>query len=213
MRVNVGTAVLAFTRGKSTSVRSLRHADRLAHSRFPAAGLPVHRRLNVLNLALDTAGSVITRRYAVGYPYWQICMVRYGSAAIMTALGLGAIQVWSALAQPGTPSPHWAALAPSQPRKAWLTAAAGVLLATFLSPAFGMQALFLLPLGTWSALTSLGPIWAVPIVYAVRGERTSGRGLAGAALAVTGAASLAVGRVYPLPAPEMAPQPGWLPQI
>ena len=141
--------------------------------------------LNLLNMAFDTAGSVLTRRYGVGLSTWHINAVRFGSAAAMTLVGMLATKVWFAIARPGVAKPAWSALAPcSQPLGIWLKVAAGALLVTFLSPALGNYALFGLPLGIWSALNSLGPIWSVPILFILRGETTSSRGLVGAGFAV-----------------------------
>ena len=36
-------------------------------------------------------------------------------------------------------------------------------------------------------LRSLGPVWSIPVLWLVRGERTSARGVLGATLAVAGA--------------------------
>ena len=145
--------------------------------------------LNLLNFGFDTTGAVLTRRYGQGLTTWQINMVRFGSGALMTLLGLVAINVWSAFARPDEPSPEWASLVPVQPAEVWAVAACGALLVTFLSSALANYALFGLPLGIWSALSSLGPVWSIPVLYAVRRERTSKRAVLGAALAVTGAAA------------------------
>ena len=145
--------------------------------------------LNLLNMGLDTAGSVLTRRYGRGCTTWQINMVRFGSAALITLFGLVGFNAWHALAKPDETRPRWAALAPTQPAKVWIAVGCGALLVTFLSPALSSHALFGLPLGIWSALSSLGPVWSVPILFILRRERTSGRGILGAALAVAGAAA------------------------
>ena len=147
--------------------------------------------LNVINLGFDIAGTVLTRRYGTACTTWQINLVRFGSAAAMTGAGCVSVLAWSALTKPGSPPPEWAALAPAkQPARVWLIVAAGVLLVTFLSPALGNHALFGLPLGIWSALSSLGPVWSIPVLLLIKRERTSPRGLAGAALAVAGAITL-----------------------
>jgi drug/metabolite transporter (DMT)-like permease len=145
--------------------------------------------LNLMNLAFDTAGSVITRRYGVGCTTWQINMVRFGSAALMTLAGLGCANAYFAVARPQEARPEWTATAPPQPAKVWMAVGGGALLVTFLAPALSNHALFGLNLGVWSALASLGPVWSVPVLYVLRRERTSGRGLLGAALAVVGAAA------------------------
>ena len=117
--------------------------------------------------------------------------MRFGSAAAITALGCASHQAWSRLTRPDAEPPQWSRLAPSvQPRRVWLAVSGGVLLVTFLSPALSSYALFGLPLGVWSALGSLGPVWAVPVLLLSKGERPSAEGLGGALLAVAGAATL-----------------------
>lgn len=144
--------------------------------------------LNLLNIGLDTMGSVLTRRYGQGLTTWQINTVRFGSAAVMTLIGLCAVNLWSMLSRPHEPCPEWAALVPQQPAAVWVACGVGALLVTFLATALSNYALFGLPLGIWSALSSMGPVWSIPVLYAVRKERTSARGVLGAALAVSGAA-------------------------
>jgi len=107
----------------------------------------------------------------------------------MTLAGLLVVKLWSALYQPRQLTPEWAALVPPQPAKVWVAAGCGAILVTFLSSALSNYALFGLPLGIWSALSSLGPVWSIPVLYVVRRERTGARGVFGAALAVAGAAA------------------------
>ena len=145
--------------------------------------------LNLLNLALDTTGSVLTRRHGLTLTTWQLNFVRFGAGALMTLLGLVAVHAWSALARPHAPPPEWAALVPTQPAKSWVAAGCGCVCTTFLASALANYALFGLPLGIWSAMTSLGPVWSIPVLYLLRREVTSVRGVLGAALAVCGAAA------------------------
>ena len=62
----------------------------------------------------------------------------------------------------------------------------GVLLVTFITPSLSQYALFQLNLGLLMTLTSLGPIYAVPAVYFMKGETISWRACAGACIAVLG---------------------------
>eukprot|EP00930_Biecheleria_cincta_P032997 TRINITY_DN22857_c0_g1_i1.p1 TRINITY_DN22857_c0_g1~~TRINITY_DN22857_c0_g1_i1.p1 ORF type:complete len:459 (+),score=45.33 TRINITY_DN22857_c0_g1_i1:110-1486(+) len=148
--------------------------------------------LNMVNLVLDTAGHVLTRRYGHGLTTWQINMVRFGSGTLMTFLGLLLVNLWSALTKPDEPRPEWAVFIPAQPLKVWAAIGCGATLCAFLAPACSNYALFGLPLGAWSALNSLDPVWAIPFLWAMRRERTSRRGILGAALAVAGAAACSV---------------------
>lgn len=173
----------------SSTVSTARDAVADAKVRGLRGRLVLGTALNLANLCFDTAGSVLTRRYGHGLTTWQINMVRFGSGALMTLLGLLLVNLWSAFAKPDEPRPEWAVLIPPQPFNVWAAIGCGVTLCTFLAPAFSNYALFGLPLGTWSALSSLGPVWAIPFLWAMRRERTSSKGILGAALAVAGAAA------------------------
>ena len=82
--------------------------------------------------------------------------------------------------------PKWAML-PTLSTRDWRVVACGVVLVTFLCPALSNYALFRLPLGAWASLTALGPVYAIPIFYVLRGEVTRPLGILGAALASYGA--------------------------
>eukprot|EP00959_Pyramimonas_sp_CCMP1952_P319608 6687574-Pyramimonas_sp.AAC.1 len=87
--------------------------------------------------------------------------------------------------------PAWARL-PQMSREAWLATVAGVLLVTFTAPTLGTWALFRIPLAAWNALGALGPVWAVPVTFLLKGEAITLRAASGSALAACGAALLGV---------------------
>jgi drug/metabolite transporter (DMT)-like permease len=70
----------------------------------------------------------------------------------------------------------------------WAKVTLGVLFVTFLCPALSYYALFELDLGLCLTLTSLGPIFSLPLAYIMRGESTSARAVLGSILAVAGVA-------------------------
>jgi drug/metabolite transporter (DMT)-like permease len=124
------------------------------------------------------------RRFGVGCSTWQVSLVRFGAAAAMTSVGCVAARAFAATR--GVPAPSWAVL-PVQDRQAWTLVAVGAFLVTFLAAAAGNYALFGLPLGVWSALSSLGPVYTVPVLWLLRREPTHVRTLAGSATATAGA--------------------------
>eukprot|EP01041_Mallomonas_annulata_P010717 gene10717-22379_t len=76
----------------------------------------------------------------------------------------------------------------SMTRVDWIWATFGVLCVTFLSSALSNFALFVTPISLWITLTSLGPLYSLPLVYLMKGEVVSGRACVGAAMAVLGVA-------------------------
>lgn len=82
------------------------------------------------------------------------------------------------------PGPHEMAA------KDWGTVIGGILLVTFLCPALSNYALFQIPLGLCLTLSSLGPVYAVPLVYLLSGEKTGTAGIVGALLAFAGVSIL-----------------------
>ena len=76
------------------------------------------------------------------------------------------------------------------PRGAWARVVCGILFLTFLCPAISNFALLRLALGLSLTLGSLGPIYALPLVWLMKGERVTVRAVLGSALAVAGVAIL-----------------------
>lgn len=70
----------------------------------------------------------------------------------------------------------------------WSHVIVGILFVTFLCPALSNYALFQIPLGLCLTLTSLGPVYAIPLVFLMSGERTGWQGMVGGLLAVAGVA-------------------------
>ena len=68
----------------------------------------------------------------------------------------------------------------------WHKVALGVLFVTFTCPSLSNYALFQIDLGTCLTLTSLGPLFSIPLVYLMKGEVVSRRAIIGATLSVTG---------------------------
>ena len=70
--------------------------------------------------------------------------------------------------------------------RGWSLVSLGVLFVTVSAPTLYNVALFRLPLGVVLTLTAVAPLYAIPMVYVAKGERTSLRAKLGALLACLG---------------------------
>eukprot|EP01046_Picozoa_sp_COSAG06_P009935 COSAG06_NODE_531_length_14564_cov_23.708400_5_plen_329_part_00 len=147
----------------------------------------------VLSMLMDTCGSVLTRQHGVGLTPFDINAVRFGSAGVSLAL-------WQLFASRRKPQAGGAASiaargggggSATMSAGAWTKVCAGILFCTCLAPTLNNISLFRLPLATAVTLGATGPLFALPIAWIVRGERSSLRAVAGAATAVAGVALLA----------------------
>lgn len=68
----------------------------------------------------------------------------------------------------------------------WVSVGAGVFFVTFLCPAMSNYALFKLPISLSLTLNSLGPIFSIPLVYIMLGEKSGKQAIIGSILAVGG---------------------------
>ena len=160
--------------------------------------------LQLLNMALDVAGAAITRAHGEGLMPIQINLIRFGAAAAMTAVVAACARLYACSARGcgvsrTRPPPSkraeelaafFAARMPSaqRGRRFWATMSVGVVFVTFLCPTMSNAALFGLPFGAYCTLTSVGPMWSVLVLFVMKGQRPTGLGCAGAALAAVGAA-------------------------
>lgn len=161
------------------------------------------------NVALDAWGTVLTKRHGGDLDTWEINFVRFGSAAATLALGAafaraldrssdrrddpGGSRPGSSSAGGSAPFSFAAARFPSPAltRREWAQIVAGVAFTTFAAPAAGNWALFRVSsLAVFSTLTCLGPMWALPLGWAVEGQRVTARAVAGSAAAVAGVAPM-----------------------
>ena len=161
------------------------------------------------NVALDAWGTVLTKRHGGDLDTWEINFVRFGSAAATLALGAafaraldrssdrrddpGGSRPGSSAGGGSAPFSFAAARFPSPAltRREWAQIVAGVAFTTFAAPAAGNWALFRVSsLAVFSTLTCLGPMWALPLGWAVEGQRVTARAVAGSAAAVAGVAPM-----------------------
>lgn len=193
--------------------------------------------MSLVNVALDTYGSVLTKQYGRDMTVWEINLIRFGFAgavmlvvSVVLSLGsrrqrpresgvtdatedstslsavdpelFGSATMAAAAAAAShcppnvlSPTPWYAIPFTEMTRSSWLHVSAGVALVTFLSPTLSNYALFQITLALTLTLTSVGPLYALPLSYwmvtASRRRLPSLRAMVGAVLAVAGIAVLA----------------------
>lgn len=81
---------------------------------------------------------------------------------------------------------------PVHTRKQWLLVTCGVLLVTFTCPALSNYALFKIPMGVSLTLTSVGPLYSMPLDWIVKRKVVHRVGVLGSIIAVAGVAILAL---------------------
>mmetsp|Transcript_54414 Transcript_54414/g.174468 ORF Transcript_54414/g.174468 Transcript_54414/m.174468 type:complete len:244 (-) Transcript_54414:34-765(-) len=165
--------------------------------------------LALVTVILDVGGSVLTKGFGQGLGPWTIGGLRFGFAAACMGLVYATCHRPSVRrrAKPGRkadletaaasedsstlkqqrPGAHWCEM-PTQSRRSWTRATAGAVFVTFLCPALGNHALFAIPLSLCLTLGSMSPVFSIPLVWLLKGERVSARAVAGSVVAVLGAA-------------------------
>jgi drug/metabolite transporter (DMT)-like permease len=194
--------------------------------------------LSLLNVGLDTYGSVLTKEYGQGMTVFEINLIRFGFAGgtmLLVSIGMtlsvrllqgqqspqsqkqaadAASAVTLSMNGPtedvpclpltgndssqasSKPSCPWYALPiDKMTRSSWLHVSAGVALVTFGTPSLTNYALFEIALALTLTLSSVGPLYALPLAYWMsisrRDNKPTLRALAGALLAVAGIVVLA----------------------
>ena len=146
----------------------------------------------VLNVVLDTYGSVLTKQWGSRMSTWEISLIRFGFAgAIMLLLSM-AMSVQSRFllfhseAIKDNQETPWYKLPNHMARSAWLYTVIGVALVTFITPALSNYALFQVALALALTLGSVGPIYALPLSWLLQNDKPTIRASVGATLAVAG---------------------------
>ena len=193
--------------------------------------------MSLLNVGLDTYGSVLTKEFGQGMTVFEINLIRFGFAGgtmllVSVGMTLSARLLqgqWSqaekqaadatAAVTPNMNGPTedapcppvtgddsnqtlskqscpWYALPiDKMTRSSWLHVSAGVALVTFITPSLSNYALFEISLALTLTLTSVGPLYALPLSYWMstsrRDNKPTLRALVGASLAVAGIVVLA----------------------
>jgi len=143
----------------------------------------------VLNVIFDVLGSFLTRSFGEKMNTFEINTVRFGSASVMlwiaylivvSSSSLSSYDIYRFSSSEGD----------KMNRKEWSLIALGVLFVTVGCPALSNYALFKIELGICLTLTSIGPLYALPLTYISKGESISMRSILAALLSCGGVAVL-----------------------
>ena len=157
---------------------------------------------SAVNVILDTYGSVLTKQNGMFMTVWEINLLRFGFAGAVLAAAsiIMHMSAWLTASWRKLPSPPsdyikstpWYALPWNEMnRSSWLRISAGVVVVTFLSPTLSNYALFEIALALALTLTSIGPLYELPLSYLFNKKRPTLRSFEGAVLAIAGVAILA----------------------
>ena len=136
--------------------------------------------LAVANVLCDVAAATITVARRRRLTSEEVNLIRFGISSALLDVFLFSRR----LRRPKAAAP------PAMTRRAWRNVVFGVVCVTFLTPLIYTWTMFVLPLSVAITLSSLAPIYSLPVgVY--HGERATRGAAAGAALAVGGVACLA----------------------
>jgi drug/metabolite transporter (DMT)-like permease len=142
-----------------------------------------------LNVFFDVLGSFLTRKFGAKLTTFDINAMRFGSAAITLLFFGGVARV---LVRGDRDSPTSVGLFGKKDwwrqmsQRSWLLVSCGVLFVTVACPALSNWALFQLPLGICLCLTSIGPLFAIPMSLCLKKERVTLRAVVGSVVAIIG---------------------------
>ena len=160
------------------------------------------------HLVLDTVGASISKAYGSGLGPLNICLLRFGSAALMLGAMSASAQGWSSLKR-SKPEPSvalssepedetvasgtkWWQLPSTMSRKKWAGIVFGTFFVTFIAPALFMRSVLLMPLGLAITLSCTAPLYEPLLARIIRGVRAEPQAIFGAVVACAGVAILCV---------------------
>jgi len=137
----------------------------------------------VINIFLDVYGAVLTRQYGEKMSTWDINTIRFGSASavLLLAVFLKKIVIVINNVQATTASELQ-----SMTYTDWIKIVLGIFLVTYIAPALSQYALFKINLAILITLSSLSPIFSLPIVRILKGEKVSRLAIFGSLLGSLG---------------------------
>lgn len=158
--------------------------------------------LAVVNVVLDTYGSLLTKQHGANMTTWAINLVRFGSSGIVMVIIACCTSFYysrnrQSATSDGSPSAiekdEWYKL-PRKSPKVWAQVCLGVLFVTFFCPALSNYALFQIALALALTLTSISPLYALFLEWALYGniKKPTWRAFVGATLAVGGVVILGI---------------------
>jgi drug/metabolite transporter (DMT)-like permease len=139
-----------------------------------------------LNVMFDSYGVVLTKQYGARFTSWQINLVRFGFAGVFMLLVSAWFRVYKRISGRSDASKYYWYQLPRMKTSSWARISLGVAFATFACPALSNYAVFEIPLGLALTLFSIAPLYTIPLVWIMKGEKPTKRGITGAMIAVTG---------------------------
>ena len=140
-----------------------------------------------LNVLFDVLGAFLTRKYGSQMTTFDINAVRFGSAAV--TLGMVGGIAKTCIARESTlgigllGKTNWLE---NMSTRTWLWISVAVLFVTVGCPALSNWALFQLPLSVCLCLTSVSPLYAIPMSFLVKKEKVTLRAVVGSVVAISG---------------------------
>ena len=133
-------------------------------------------------------GSFLTRKFGTKLTTFDINAIRFGSAAITLLFFGGIARVFihnkeSIVSVSLFGKKEWWK---NMSRRSWFLVSCGVLFVTVACPALSQWALFQLPLGICLCLTSIGPLYAIPMSLCLKKEKVTLRAIVGSIIAIIG---------------------------
>ncbi len=151
----------------------------------------------VINVLLDTYGSLLTKQHGGGMSTFAINLIRFGSSGLLMVI----VTIFMTIASQNkklttstseTQTPWY--LLPKLTGKAWTKVCIGVVFVTFLCPSLSNYALFQMNLAFALTLGSITPFYALILEWPFYGKKPSLRALFGVCLTIGGVAILSIWR-------------------
>jgi drug/metabolite transporter (DMT)-like permease len=153
--------------------------------------------LAVMNVLLDTYGSLLTKLHGWNFTTWGINLIRFGCSGVLMALVSVSLTLYQRSSKNDNDEEQkkdaWFQL-PSKTVRVWAQVCLGVVFVTFLCPALSNYALFQIPLAYALTLTSITPLYAAFFEWTFwgRSKRPTVRALLGSSMAIGGVVWLGI---------------------
>jgi len=150
------------------------------------AGYKIGYLYSIANVILDSYGFVLTKQFGGAFTSWQIGLVRFGFAGVVLVLISFLMRFLELLKLNKYQIENTWYKLPTMQTTDWSKILIGVLFVTFLCPSLTNYAIFEIPLGLALTLFSIGPLYAIPLVWILKNEGPTFRGIVGGVIAVAG---------------------------
>ena len=136
------------------------------------------------NVLLDVGGTIITKQFGQTYSTFEINYIRFGFAGYSMGLFVGMNRAVSTLILKSQPRSSF--VWPMLGRREWVLISVGAFFVTFLCPALFFYSIFEIDLAVAMTLSSLGPIYSIPITCWFKGEQVTVQSIVGSLFAFVG---------------------------